>query len=183
MVWVPNPQEPSGMFEAPVVANCKTIIERAFKEALDYYYLDSPTYLTRYGQANSVGPTGEDLKDFEEAVLGPPLKNVFPCVGIEPRRNSPNASEDNSHIIEVARVVLDMCVTADGPDAVTEKIMKYVRVTHLVLQNGRRDFFLGMSNPFGVVLEFEHLYDVVRSDNTTIFRRAAVEVSVGIRER
>src|SRR6185436_17170534 len=135
-----------------------------FKGGLDYYY------------------HGERLPDFQELVLGPALKNVFPCCGIEPRTNVVTEAEDSSHQIEVCRIRLYMIVTADGPDTVTRKLFKYVRVAHLVLQNARRDFFTGMSNPFGVVLDFEHAYDLVRSDNTTVARAAGIEVSVGIRE-
>lgn len=183
MAWQPNPAEPHGFFEGPIVGNCKTVLARDFKEALDYYYLDSPTYLTRYGTANAVGPTGEDLSDFQELVLGPALRNAFPCCGIEPRTNTANEAEDRSHQIEVCRVRLYMAVTHDGPDAVTERLFKYVRVAHLVLQHARADFFNGMSNPFGVILDFEHAYDVVRGDETSISRAAAIEVTVSLRER
>lgn len=183
MVWIPNPQEPHGFFEAPVVQNCLTIIERDFKEALDYYYLDSPTYLTRYGQTNDVGASGEDLPDFQERSLGPAMRNVYPCLGVEPHANRTEEADDRSHILEVVRIRLYMAVSGDGPNATTTKLMKYVRVAHLILQNARRDFFTGMSNPFEVVLGFEHAYDLVRGDESIILRAAAIEVSVGIRER
>jgi len=163
--WMPNPREPSGFFEGPIVANCKTILARDFKGGLDYYY------------------PGDRLPDFQELVLGPALRNTFPCCGVEPRTNAITEADDSSHQIEVCRIRLYMIVTADGPDAVTEKLFKYVRVAHLVLQNARADFFTGMSNPFGVVLDFEHFYDLVRTSETIIGRGAAVEVTVNIRER
>jgi hypothetical protein len=165
MVWTPNPNEPSGYFEGPIVNNCKTVLARDFKGALDYYY------------------PSEDLPNFQELVLGPALRNVFPCCGVEPRANSVNESDDRSHQIEVCRVRLYICVTADGPDATTNKLFKYVRVAHLVLQNARSDFFTGMSNPFEVALGFEHAYDVVRGDETIISRAAGIEVTVSLRER
>lgn len=165
MAWAPKANEPSGFFEGPIVENCKAILARDFKGALDYYY------------------PSERLPDFQELVLGPVLKNVFPCCGVEPRTNAVAQADDNSHQIEICRIRLYMIVTADGPDAVTKKLFKYVRVAHLVLQNARQDFFTGMSNPFGVVLDFEHAYDVVRSEETIIARAAGVEVVVGIRER
>lgn len=183
MVFVPNPNEPSGFFEGQVVENCLTILTRDFKEGMDYYYLDSPTYLSRYGQANLVGAVGQDLPDLAELELGPPLRNVFPCGAIEPRTNSTEEADDRSHIAEVCRIRIYVAVTADSPKATTRKLFKYVRVIHLVLQNARLDFFTGMSNPFGVVLGFEHAYDVVRGDETIISRAAGIEVTVGIRER
>jgi hypothetical protein len=40
-----------------------------------------------------------------------------------------------------------------------------------------------MSNPFEVVLGFEHAYDVVRSTETIISRAGAIELTIGLRER
>ena len=166
MPWIPDPDEPSGSFEGQVVENVLTILTRDFKQALDHYYpLDN-------------------LPDFAELELGPPLRNVFPCASIEPIRSTLDASDDNSFIAEVGRVRVYVAVTGDGPKVTTRKLFKYVRVLHLLLQNSKNDFRTGMSNPHGVVLgEFEHAYDVVRSDNTTISRAAAVEISIGMRER
>lgn len=165
MAWTPDPNEPNGMFEGPVVENCLTILTRDFKGALDYYY------------------PSDNLPDFGELTLGPPLRNVFPCGAIEPSRNSADEADDRSHVIEVCRIRLYLAVTGDGPKATTRKLFKYVRVAHLVLQNARRDFFTGMSNPFGVILGFEHAYDVVRGDETIISRAAGIEVTVSLRER
>lgn len=165
MAWAPNPQEPAAMFEGPVAQNCLTILERDFKSGLDYYY------------------PSEDLLDFQERTLGPPLRDVYPCLAVEPRTNRTEESADRSHIIEVVRVRLFMAVSANGPSEVTELIMKYMRVAHLVLQNARRDLLTDMSNPFGEILDFEHAYDVVRGNDTIISRAGAIEVTVGLRER
>jgi hypothetical protein len=164
MPWAPNANEPSGFFEGQIVENCLTILTRDFKGALDYYY------------------PGDALKDFAELELGPPLRNVFPSGAVEPSRNSVTESADRSHQIEVCRIRIYICVTSDGPKATTRLLFKYVRVAHLVLQNARRDFFTGMSNPFEVVLDFEHAYDAVRGE-TIIYRAAAIELTVGLRER
>lgn len=165
MAWAPNPQEPAAMFEGPVAQNCLTILERDFKSGLDYYY------------------PSEDLLDFQERTLGPPLRDVYPCLAVEPRTNRTEEAGDRSHIIEVVRIRLFIAVSADGPSKVTELIMKYVRVAHLVLQSARRDFFTGMSNPFEVVLGFDHAYDVTRGSEPTIYRAGVIEVAVGVRER
>jgi hypothetical protein len=165
LVFQPNPNEPAAMFEGPVTQNCLTILTRDFKEGLDYYYV------------------GEDLPDFQERTLGPPMRNVYPCLAVEPHTNRVEEADDRSHLVEVVRVRLFMAVTADGPSKVSELIMKYVRVAHLVLQTGRRDFFAGMSNPFEVVLGFSHLYSPAGEDENIILRAAIVEVTVGLRER
>lgn len=166
MVWQPDAREPAAMFEGPVVQNCLTILTRDFKEALDYYY------------------SGENLLDFQERTLGPPLRNVYPCIGVEPSRNAITEADDRSHLLEVVRVQINLAVTADGPSKVTELIMKYVRVTHLVLQNARHELVIGMSSPFGaVLLDFDHLFDWTREKNSIITRAAALMLSIGVRER
>lgn len=164
--WQPNPNEPGAMFEAPVLQNCLTILTRDFKGGLDYYH------------------PGENLLDFQERTLGPPLRNVFPCLAVEPRTNRVEEADDRSHLLEVVRLRLYLAVSADGPNAVTTLIMKYVRVVHLVLQNARQELRAGLSNSFGVVLlEFEHAYDVAREHDNAIARAAAIGLSVGLRER
>ena len=183
MPWQPNPQLPQAEFEGPILQNCLTVLTRDFKEALDYHFLDSPTYLTRYGVANNVGASGADLDDFQERSLGPPLRNVFPCLGVEPVTNKVTEADDGSHFLEVARVQLNLAVTADGPDAVTILIMKYVAMVTRVLTQARWELVEGLSNPFGVILvDFDHLYDRTRETNSVITRAAAVIMGIGFRE-
>ena len=166
MVYVPNPREPSGVFEGQIIENALTILTRDFQEALDHYY------------------PSQNLPDFAELEIGPALRNVFPCGAIEPRTNRTEGAEDNSHILEICRFRVYVAVTGDGPKATTRKLFKYVRVVHLVLQNAKQDFFSGMSNAFGLVLiDFEHAYDVTREKDSIISRAAGIEVSIGIRER
>lgn len=166
MPWTPNPNEPSGIFEGQIAENVLTILTRDFKNALDYYY------------------PSDNLADFAELELGPPLRNVFPSGSIEPIRSTIEESEDGSHLIEEARVRIYVAVTGDGPKATTRKLQKYARVVTLVLLNARNDFRTGMSNPFGVILlRFEHGYDVVRTDESIIMRAAAVEMAIALRER
>lgn len=169
MVYVPNPNEPVGMFEEQIVDNCLTIITRDFGAALAYYY---PAEFA-----------SGDYPDFDERYLGMPLKETFPCVSVSPLSNLTDEADDRSYIVEAARIRIFIGVTADGPNAVKRKIQKYVRVMNLVLRNARRDFFTGMSNPFGVVLKIEHLYDVERSDETVFFNAAIVDLTVSLCER
>lgn len=165
MVYTPNANEPVAMFEEQIIDNCLAIIERDFGEALEYYY------------------PSEDYPDFDERSLGMPLKNTFPCVSLSPVSNPTDEADDRSYIAEAARIRIFVGVTADGPNAVKRKVMRYVRVMNLVLRNARRDFFTGMSNPFGVVLKIEHVYDVERSDETVFFNAAIVDVTVSLCER
>src|SRR5262245_29354414 len=145
MPWTPGVNEPQGKFEGQVVENLLTILTRDFKNGLDYYYLS------------------DNLPDFRELELGPPLRNIFPCGAIEPIGSVIDASEDNSVLAEVCRVRLYITVTGDGAKATTRKLFKYVRVAHLVLRSARADFFTDMSSGHGVIFgEFNHVYDVTR---------------------
>lgn len=165
MVWVPNPNEPAAFFEGPIVQNTLNIITRDFKGAADYYY------------------PSDDLEDFDERALGQPQKNTFPCLAVWPVTNVTDEADDRSHIVEAARIRIYVGVIADGANSVKIKIMKYVRVLHLVLMTARRDFFTGMSNPFEVVLKIDHYYDVTRSDDNVFFNAAVVDLTVSLRER
>lgn len=166
MAWAPNANEPNAVFEQPIIDNVLTIITRDFKGGLDYYYLS------------------ENLPDFAERALGQVLRNQFPCLAISPRNNPVEEAADRSHLIEVAQVDIYIGVTGTGPDVVTRLIMKYVRVMNAILRSARLDFFTGMSNPFGVMLGFNHRYGPVGGPTDSIyFRAAVVELTVSLRER
>lgn len=169
--WTP---EFSAVFEEPIINNTLAVIERDFKAALDHFY---PT------EAALPSTSPLFLKDFQERALGQVLKNEFPCLAITPRSNPTQEVDDASHIIEAARVDIYIGVSDDGPDTVTRRIMKYVRAMDAVLRTAKRDFFTGMSNPFGVWLEVEHTYWPIGSENSIYFRSAIVELTVNLRER
>jgi len=166
MAWAPNPQEPAANFEGPIIENVLTLITRDFKEALDYYF------------------AADALEDFRERALGQILGNEFPCLAITPRDNPVEESADRSHLVEAARVNIYIGVAGDGPNTVTRKIMKYVKVMDAILRTGRRDFFTGMSNPFGIVLDVRHSYGPIGGPQENIyFRGALVELTVNLNER
>ncbi len=166
MSWTPDPHEPSAVFEGPIIDNTLAIITRDFKGGLDYYY------------------ASDALPDFAERALGQVLGNEFPCLAVTPRENPTTEADDRSHLAEAARINIYIGVSGDGPDSVTRTIMKYVRVMDAILRSARRDFFTGMSNPFGVVLEINHAYGPVGGPRETVyFRGAMVELTVNLRER
>lgn len=162
MTWTP---QFSAVFEEPIINNTLAVIARDFKPALDHFY------------------AADDLSDFTERALGQVLKNSFPCLAVTPRSNPTEDTDDDSHIIEAARIDIYIGVTDDGPDTVTRRIMKYVRAMDAVLRTAKRDFFTGMSNPFGVWLKVEHTYWPIGQENNIYFRSAIVELTVNLRER
>lgn len=166
MSWTPNANEPSAVFEGPIIDNCLTVITRDFKGGLDYYY------------------AAANLPDFQERALGQILGNSFPCLAITPRSNQIQEVDDRSHLVEAARINIYIGVAGDGPNTVTTNIMKYVRAMNGILRSARRDFFTGMSNPFEVVLDINHAYGPVGGPEENIyFRGAMVELTVNLRER
>lgn len=165
MAWTPDPNEPSAVFEGPIVENTLTIITRDFKGGLDHYY------------------AADNLPDFAERELGQIIGNQFPCLAITPRSNPIIEADDRSYLAEAARINIYIGVEGDGPGAVTRKIMKYVRVMDSILRSARRDFFTGMTNPFGVVLDTTHEYGAVGGPVESVyFRGAIVGLTVNLRE-
>lgn len=175
MSWTPNANEPSAVFEGPIIDNALTLITRDFKEAMDYYY---PT------QAALASTDPLFLPDFAERELGQIIGLQYPCLAITPRENRVTEADDRSHLKEAARLNIYMGVNDDGPANVTRRIMKYVRVMNAILRTGRKDFFIGMSNPFEIVLDIIHEYGPVGGPAESVyFRGAIVGLTVSLRER
>jgi len=162
MVWTPKF---AAVFDEPIINNALTVITRDFKLGLDYFY------------------PGQSLPDFKERALGQIQGNGYPSLAIGPAENETVQADDDSYIVEAARVVIYIGVTDDGPTTVTRKIMKYVRVMDAVLRSAKNDFFTGMSNPGGVYLEIRHSYDSLRGEKPSYFRAAVIELTVNISER
>jgi len=165
MPWTPNANEPSAVFEEPIINNTLAIIERDFKNALDYFY------------------ASDRLPDFKERALGQIRDLAFPTLAITPRVNDTEEAADRSHIVEACTLDIYLGVKGSSANEVTRLIMKYVRVMDAILRTARADFFTDMSNPFGVVLQIRHSYGPVGSKETQYFRAAIVELTVNLRER
>lgn len=169
MAWLPDPNEPEANFEEPIILNTLAIVERDFKEALDYYF------------------AAEGYPDFAERALGEVVKNEFPCLAIGPDTTTTEGAEDNSHIIEEMRFRCFMGVVGDNAADVTTKIMRYMKVFNVVIRSAYRDLKEGLSNGFGfIVLRITHDYAPVGRDrdNASIyFRGALIEITLSLRER
>jgi hypothetical protein len=165
MSWTPDPNEPSAVFELPIMDNALAIIVRDFKGGLDYFY------------------SSDSLPDFVEREMGQIIGLQFPCLAITPRENTITQADDNSYLVEAARMNIYMGVTGENPTDVSRKIMKYVRVMDTILRSARRDFFTGMTNPFKIVLETIHEYGPVGGpENSVYFRGAILGLTVNLRE-
>ena len=164
MPWTP---QFSAIFEEQIIVNTKALIVRDMKSALDHFY-----------------PSPLNLPDFKERALGQVIGAEFPFLAIGPRENRVEDTDDRSHVVEAARISLYVGVTDDSPENVTIKIMRYVRALDAVLRTGRQDFFTGMSNPFGVVVDVTHSYPgFIGANDSVYFRSATLELTVSLRER
>lgn len=164
MTWAPKPGT-QGVFERGIVLNTLAIIERDFKEALDYYF------------------AAEDYPDFAERVIGQINKLEFPCLAIGPRDNPVEDAADMSHVVEAPRVDIYIGVKGESAAEVTLKLMSYVQVMDSVLRTAKDDFFTGMSSPFGVWLEIDHAYGPIGEADVSYFRGAVLQLTVNMRER
>ena len=163
MPWTPKFEAVS---EEAVVDNILVLVERDFKLGLDYFY-----------------PTA-GLQDFAERALGQVLGNEAPMLGIAPVRNASIQSDDASYLTEALRVDLAVGVTDDGPQTVTRKIERYMRVLEAVLRAGNKnDFFGTISKTFGFSLDCEHVYrQDIRTNQSIYFRDATLQLTVNIKE-
>lgn len=168
MAWTPKFEAVS---EEALIDNILVLVTRDFKLALDYFY-----------------PTAR-LEDFAERALGQVLGNEAPMLGIAPVRNASTLSDDGSHLQEALRVDLAVGVTDDGPQTVTRKIERYMRVLEAVLRRGNKDDFFGTVNTlrtFGFSLDCEHVYwqDIrLHRIQSIYFRDATLQLTVNIHER
>lgn len=165
MVWTPKFLAVS---EEALADNLLVLITRDYKLALDYFY------------------PGVELPDFAERALGQVLGNAAPMLGIAPVRNASTSSDDAAYLKEALRVDLAIGVTDDGPDTVTRKIMRYMRVMEAVLRAGNKDEFFGTvasTRTFGFSIDCEHVYrQDIRTNTSIYFRDATLQLTVEIKE-
>lgn len=150
-----------------LIANIRAIIVRDYKAALDVLY---PSL---------------DLSDFRELELGQVLKNEFPCSAIAPRSNASSPSDDFGHLSQGFRVDIYIGVTDDGPDTVTNRIMRYMTTLGEVLRAATKaDMFAGSAGQtFGYVLETEWEYGPLGSNNDILFRSAQMIATITVNSR
>jgi hypothetical protein len=182
-VWTPKFQ---AVQEEGLVKNVLRIIERDFKQALDCFYLDTPSYLTRYGVANEVGTTGVDLDDFRERELGQIVGNGFPSLAIGPNRGTSGDGPNDECLRQNVLIDIHIGVVNDSPATVTETIMRYRTTMDMTLRSAPlADYFRDMSvEVFGFVLdEIDYEYGPIRGQRPANFRAALLQVPIKINER
>lgn len=163
--------------EEALINNTLTLFETNFKLMLDAMY--PVEALVTEGHADY-------LSDFKERALGMLMGNEMPALGIGPARNASTSSDDDSYLKEGLQMNLAIAVTDDGPQTVTRRIMRYMRVAEAVLRRGTiRDFFGTAALPqiWGFSLDCEHVYrQDIFSDSSIYLRDATLQVTVTIHE-
>lgn len=164
MPWTPRY---SAVFEEGLIDNLLTVITRDFKLALDYYYAD------------------DDLPDFAERTLGQELGNEYPMLALVPVRNAATESEDRARVLQAVRINLMVGVVDDGPDTVTQRIMRYVRALDAVIRSAsKNDLTANMGvQVFGLSVEAEHSYGPIGDNSSIYFRPAILELLMTFNER
>ena len=166
MSWNPKASF-SGVMEDVVVPNVMAIVEDNFALALDYYY---PAQL---------------LPTFREITLGQVRRKEYPYCAVGPGDNLAVESEDSARLTQPLIVQIRIGVVADTADAVTELIMKYVKVMHGVLITATKADYFGDSNErtFGFSLNVEHIYGSILSNNSILLREAALTLTLNFESR
>lgn len=158
MPWTPKPGF-SGVMEDVVVPNVFVIIERDFKDALDYYFPD------------------DNLPDFAERTLGKVRRKEFPCVGVGPLGNAADEAEDSARHTQPLRISLYLMVIGPDDETVTTNIMRYVKTMHGVLHKATTEDYFGVHRErvIGVaVIDIEHFYSPLLTNETQLGRGASM---------
>lgn len=163
--------------EEALVDNVLTIIERDFKDALDYFY-----------PIEAVLPSTDPrfLHDFRERTLGQIVKNEFPCLALGPSQGTSADGPNGECLRESPIIELYIGVVDDSPANVTRRIMRYRVTLDAVLRAAPiSDYFRNMSiEVFGFVLdEINYTYGPIGTEKPSIFRGARLEVPIKINER
>lgn len=166
MTWTPRPGF-SGIMEDVVVPRVLALIERDYKEALDYYF------------------PAEDYDDFRERTLGKVRRKEFPLVAVGPTSNPVVESEDSARHTQPLRVALYLMVTGPNDESVTTLVMRYVKVVHGVLHAASIEDYFGddANRVFGVVRDVEHFYSPVIDKETTFARAASMMLTLNFDSR
>lgn len=173
MAWTPKFY---AVQEEGVIDNALFIIERDFKQALDFFY---PT------EAAMSPDDPRYLEDFQERELGQIQKLVFPCLAIGPNRNPLTESDAADRLEEGVRFEIYIGVTADSAPSVCRKIMKYTGTLDAVLRSApKSDWKRNMSIiMFGVVLELEHVYGSIRTGKSVYFSESLIQAKLSFNEQ
>lgn len=165
--------------EEALIDNVIRIVRRDFKPALDVFY-----------PAEAALPATDPryLRDFQEHTLGQVQGLVFPSLSVGPNRNASTEDADQAMLREAVRFDSRIFVTDDSPSTVTQRIMRYAGTYDMVLRtaakNTKSDFFRNMSvKVFGLVLELEHVYGPIGTDDSIFMRSVNIQGTILINER
>lgn len=153
--------------EDVVVPNVFALIERDFKEALDYYFPD------------------DHYPDFQERTLGKVRRKEFPLVAVGPLGNPALESEDSARHTQPIRIVIYLLVVGPDDETVTNLIMRYIKTMHGVLHKASTEDYFGSykDQVFGVTRNIEHFYVTVEGNETQLARAATVILTLNFDSR
>lgn len=179
-VWTPLFEEST---ESEIVAKMMVVIHRDTKGALDYKFLDSPTYLTRYGQANSVGATGEDLPNFAVMTEGPQEQFSYPLLVIVVQEGASEETVSGEWLDQEIRVHLAYAV--DGPTikAVRLKAKKYTWALKAVLRKAILELLPPITAYTDYSIGFRWRYLKQGAKDTTAIQEAEMLMSIKFGEK
>lgn len=171
--------------ESEIIDSLFAVTERDMKAALDRYYLDTPTHLTRYGVANSVGAVGVDLPAFALTVLGDFNVFQFPLLVIDPDRMSSAETESGEWLSQTMNVGAGLAVKAASINGVTKTAIKYVRAWKAVLRTATTADLFGdtVATMFEHVIDIDHVYQKRRSQGTDYVQPVVFDLKIKFGEK
>lgn len=175
MPWTPLFEEST---ELEIVAKMMAVIHRDMKEALDYKFLDSPTYLTRYGQANSVGADGEDLPDFAVMTEGPQSQFSYPLLVMVVQEGASDEALSGEWLDQEIRVHLAFAVDGATIKDVRLKAKKYGWALRAVLRKAVLELLPPVSQHLDNSIAFRWRYIKQGTKDLNVVQEAEMLMSI-----
>lgn len=146
--------------ESEIIDNLLEVTHRDMKRSLDYFNLDTPTYLTRYGVSNFVGASGEDLPDFAVMTQEEDTSFLYPLLVLGLERMESPEHVSGEYLQQDLIVGAGIVVKDSSIKNVKRKATKYVRAFKAVVRAAEHsDLFPGNDADFlDHVVDINHRY-------------------------
>ena len=173
--------------ESEIVAKMMIVVERDMKQALDWFYLDSATYLTRYGVPNRPSGeellTGEDLPGFVVMTEGDQDLFTYPLLTLVVQEGNSEESVSGEWLEQELRVGAALAVDGATIKVVRQKAKKYVRALKAVLRKGVLELLPDEDQYTDYSISFRHRYLRHGSKETTFTQPAEMLITMKFGEK
>jgi hypothetical protein len=180
MPWTPLFEEST---ELEIISKMMTVIHRDVKEALDYKFLDSPTYLTRYGVTNSVGATGEDLPAFAVMTEGEVDQFAYPILTLAVEQGGSEETVSGEWLDQQVNIGMGIAVQAATVKAGRQRAKKYRWALKAVLRDAVLELLPAINQHLDYSTTFRWRYFKHETEGINIVQEAEMIMQIKFGEK